>query len=179
MKSLKPFAGKKDKALAPLTYSGDTVLTELRAHHEAVGERLDAAEFAHEMATRESIKWGELRDEAARKAHKASANTLVALKHLQTVAEKNAKRYEERVPKLKEIVEALGKTHVRLTEALAMIEVDRNLRAVTDIFAIEGFNDSTFSIETESRDIKELLYVADALIELNASPDAKLALTKG
>lgn len=179
MKSLKPFADKKDKALAPLTYSGDTVLTELRSHHEAVGERLDAAEFAYEMATRESIKWGELRDEAARKAQGASANTLVALKHLHTVADKNASRYAERVPKLKEVVGELKKTFTRLTEALAMIEVDRNLRAVTDIFAIEGFSNETFSIETESREIKELLYVADALIELNASPDAKLALTKG
>lgn len=160
----KPARGK----LSPLKHPGEKTLKELREQQTALKQRLSAANFAYHIIGNEFLAWSAIVIDADLKAEAAKGKPQIAAAHLAKIATSTRGRYQERLPDLKKVISELTETTKRVTEAIAMIEVDHNLRAVTDLFAVDGFDQIDFNMTTETREIQLLLHTTDALLEIES-----------
>ena len=150
--------------------AGGTLRDELEKHLETLNNRIGTIGLAQHLVTVESNSWKELRDQTIRKASYATDPTKKAsLERLKSLAEKTASRYAENDSKMDESLKDLKDIRSRVQQAIAMIEVENNLRSVTSMFdGIDNVGHTEINLEAETREIRQLLHATDGLMEIMA-----------
>lgn len=158
--------GESDRGLKPIRHASDDIMAQLRGHQSSIESRLAAAEFAYVVIETEIAEWFTLEKQAYAKLSVATNNTRAALERLHDIAKISLSRYEARLPELEDIREKLNSTLKRINAAISVLEVDQNLRSVSNLFAVDGFEQMNFNLASEAEDIRRLCYTADAFLEL-------------
>jgi hypothetical protein len=159
-------SARAGRGLQPIKHASDDTMTELKTYQDAVKERISAADFARTIIEIELHEWERMQKTAAQKMVDASAAKLPALDRLNDIALGSVARYKERHPQLIAIIEELNKTLDRVTAAISVLEIDQNLRSVSNMFTVDGFEKMNFNMQKETEEIRRLCYTADAFLEL-------------
>lgn len=161
----KPMSGR---GLSPMRHPSDGVMEQLKNHKKAVEDRIASAEFAQYILAVEFGEWSRMQKETAVKLASATPATYAAIERLNDIALLSVERYGQRGPQLATIIGQLNNTLDRIKAAISVLEVDQNLRSVSNMFSVDGFEQMNFNMETETEEIRRLCYNADAFLELEA-----------
>lgn len=150
--------------------AGGDIRKELEKHLQTLDQRIGTVGLAQHLTTVETRSWKELWQQAERSVTYATdPKKKASLKRLSGLAEMTFQKYEEKHSKMGDTVTELEEIRSRVQQAISMIEVENNLRSVTSMF--EGIDVSTSSeinLESETREIRQLLHATDGLMELMA-----------
>lgn len=150
--------------------AGANLRVELEKHLETLNKRIGTVGLAQHLITVESKTWKELREQTDRKVALAKDPVKkTSLERLQVLAQKTEGRYSEKDSKIDSTLQELRDIRSRVQQAIAMIEVENNLRNVTSMFdGVDSVEHNEINLETETREIRQLLHATDGLMELMA-----------
>jgi len=155
-----------ERGLAPMRHPSDEIMEQLKGYKASVEDRMAAAEFAFSLIGTEITEWAKMEKQAQAKLSAATPENRAAIERLHEIAKITLDRYERRAPELSIIMDKLDATLKRINAAISVLEVDQNLRSVSNLFAVDGFEQMNFNLESESEEIRRLCYTADAFLEL-------------
>lgn len=166
MKKLLSLRNNK-KALEKSGFSGDQVLSELEKHHKAVQERLSSINISISIMDIEKREWNSFLARSAKEAKTAKdANRRATFARLESISAKTASSYDEQRKKLAVVRDELEETSSRLDESISVLKIERNLHSIISILPQGADIEPIAGIEDNMRDVKRVLYTADAILEL-------------
>lgn len=163
---MKKIALKKNQ-IAPVSFSGDPILAELRNQSDAIQARITSLEISMHIIKIEESEWNLFRKKAQNQAGNSQDSIRQAtFDRLDSVATKSAARYAEQKQKIQSVLEELNEAAGRLAESVAMMNIERNLHSVMKSLPADVAMEPVIEYKENLREIQRVLYTADAVLEL-------------
>ena len=164
---MKKLALRKTKNSISTSFSGDHILKEIEKQHNAVKERLAVIEISMKIMEIEEKEWDTFNKQASLKAaNTKDSNRQATFERLKSISKNTATRYAEQRKKLETIQHELKDAAERLDESMAVLKIERNLHSIISSLPEEAALEPLAGFEENMREVKRVIYTADAVLEL-------------
>lgn len=163
---MKKIALRKTKNSVALNFSGNHILAELEKQYDAVQERLLAMEISLKILEIEETEWKSFAKNSRVKAANANGNRQATFERLESISSNTAAKYSAQREKLENVRNELKDAAERLDESMAVLKIERNLHSIISSLPEEAALEPLVGFEENMREVKRVIYTADAVLEL-------------
>lgn len=148
-------------------FSGDAVLKDLQLQQDNVQNRLSSLRISMNILNTEEKEWTSFARQAKEQVEAATEpNRKATFVRLENIATKSANQSAEQSKKITKVGLELKDASNRLDELISVLKIEKNLQSVISNLSDYDSVDPLSGYDENIREIKRVLYTADAVLEL-------------